>query len=279
MPDDTLKIAIRGTTQDHLPIEDIIDGVVILKDGSCAMVMQLSSVNFDLLSEREQSALVFAYGGILNSLNFSIQIIIQSKAKDISLYLKRLGDMEKQQKNPSLRASIVSYKKFVEETVRKNDVLSKSFYVVVPFSILELGLKSAKSQIVGSLFLPGKNKTAKSLPFAKDYILEKAKASLEPKRDHLVRLFSRLGLEVRPLGTKELVELFFRMYNEETAAEQKVKTLNYDSPIVTTGPADTKVMAGKPGKAPAVAGQVSAPSSGGAGVAGQEGEARGGKNV
>ena len=156
MPNDTLKIAIRGTTQEHLPIEEVVDDIAILKNGGCAMVIQLSSVNFDLLSEREQSALVFAYGGILNSLNFSIQIIIQSKSKDISLYLKRLDDMKSQQKNPLLKANIISYKKFVEETVKKNDVLSKSFYVAVPFSILELGIKSAKSQIVGSLFLPGK---------------------------------------------------------------------------------------------------------------------------
>ena len=99
MPDDTLKIAIRGTTQDHLPIEDIVDGVVILKDGSCAMVMRLSSVNFDLLSEREQSALVFAYGGILNSLNFPIQIIIHSKTKDISSYLKQLMNTEQSLSN------------------------------------------------------------------------------------------------------------------------------------------------------------------------------------
>jgi hypothetical protein len=79
MPSDPLKNAIRGSTQEHLPIEDVIDGIVILKDGSCSLVMQLSSVNFDLLSEREQSALVFAYGGILNSLNFTIQILIRSE--------------------------------------------------------------------------------------------------------------------------------------------------------------------------------------------------------
>jgi len=62
MTNDPLKIAIKGSTQEHLPIEDIVDGIVIMKDGSCAMVMQISSVNFDLLSEAEQSALVFAYG-------------------------------------------------------------------------------------------------------------------------------------------------------------------------------------------------------------------------
>lgn len=234
MVNDTTKMAIKGTTQDHLPIEDIVDGVVILKDGSCAMVMQLSSVNFDLLSEKEQSALVFAYGGILNSLNFPIQIIIHSTAKDISTYLSYLKSFEDKQANPLLKDRIGSYRKFVEEMVQKNDVLSKSFYVAVPFSILELGLKSAnKSMFSGSLpFLPKPNST--SLPFAKDYIIEKAKASLEPKRDHIMRLFARLGLEVKPLTTKELIQLFYRIYNEETAPSQRIQSMEYGAPLTTS---------------------------------------------
>lgn len=87
MSNDALKYAIKGSTQDNLPIEDIIDGIVILKDGSACQVLQLSSVNFDLLSEREQGALIFAYGGILNSLNFNIQIVISSTSKDIGGYM------------------------------------------------------------------------------------------------------------------------------------------------------------------------------------------------
>lgn len=234
MATDPLKIAIKGTTQDHLPIEDVVDGVVILKDGSCAMVMQISSVNFDLLSEREQSALVFAYGGILNSLNFPVQIIIKSNAKDVTAYLNNLRDAEEKQNNPLLKERIQSYRKFVEETVKKNDVLSKSFYVVVHFSALELGIKSAGKQTISSI-LPALGKVgATELPFSKDYILDKAKASLEPKRDHLMRLFSRLGLEIKQLNTKELIELFYRIYNEETAVNQKLQTLNYSAPIVTT---------------------------------------------
>ncbi|HAP38034.1 hypothetical protein A2574_04055 [Candidatus Shapirobacteria bacterium RIFOXYD1_FULL_38_32] len=232
MPD-PLKIAIKGSTQDHLPIEDIVDGMVLQKDGSCSVVLQVSSVNFDLLSEREQQALVYAYGGILNSLNFTIQIIINSNTKDVSSYLTRLSVAEEKQTNLLLKSRIKSYRKFIEETVKKNDVLSKSFYIAIPFSTLELGMKDAGSQIVGSFFSRIKPKEEK-LPFEKDYILEKAKAALEPKKDHLVRLFSRLGLDISPLNTKELIQLFYKIYNEETAANQKVQTLNYDAPVVTT---------------------------------------------
>lgn len=232
MPTDPLKIAIKGSTQDHLPIEDIIDGVVILKDGSCASVLQVSSVNFDLLSEPEQSALVAAYGGILNSLNFPIQIVIRSSVKDVSVYLKRLVEAEEKQNNSQLKERIKFYRKFVEDTVKRNDVLSKTFYVIVRFSTVELGIKNAMKVDYKSIINPGKSKTG--LPFPKEYILEKAKASLEPKIDHLIRLFSRLGLDIKPLDNTKLIELFYRIYNEEVEANQKLDNFDYSTPIVNT---------------------------------------------
>ncbi|MFA6007592.1 MAG: hypothetical protein WC784_03015 [Candidatus Shapirobacteria bacterium] len=227
---DPLKIAIKGSTQEHLLLEDVIDGVAILKDGGAAMILQVSSVNFDLLSEREQAALVFAYGGILNSLNFPIQIVINSTTKDVGNYLNNLELAKNSQQNDKLKERIVSYKKFVEETVKRNDVLSKTFYVVIPFSSLELGLKNAQKQILGT-FNPIKKETG--LPFSKEYILEKAKAALEPKKDHLVRLFSRLGLEIQPLNTKEIIELFYKTYNEDGANNQKLQNINYTAAAVT----------------------------------------------
>jgi len=232
MPIDPINIAIKGSTQDHLPIEDIVDGIVLLKDGSCASVMQISSVNFDLLSEPEQSALVNAYGGILNSLNFPIQIVIRSSVKDVSVYLKRLVDAEGKQNNPLLKERIKFYRKFVEDTVKRNDVLSKTFYVVVRFSTVELGLKNAGKFDYKSVLSPQKKRT--SLPFPKDYILDKAKASLEPKIDHLIRLFSRLGLEIKPLDNTKLIELFYRIYNEEIESNQKLENFDFNTPVVNT---------------------------------------------
>jgi hypothetical protein len=230
MATDPTKIAIKGSTQEHLPIEDIIDEIVIMKDGSCSTVLSVSSVNFDLLSEEEQSALVFAYGGIINSLTFPIQIIIQSHTKDVSAYLENLFNLEKKQLNPKLKERIRLYRKFIEETVKKNDVLSKSFYIAVAFSTLELGIESGGVK-GAKMFFP--QKESQGLPFTKEYILEKAKASLEPKKDHLIRLFSRLGLEIKALDNKELIDLFYRTYNEETAINQKIQNVNYQAPVMT----------------------------------------------
>lgn len=221
---DPLKIPIRATTQEHLEIEDIRDDIVILKDGSCCLVLATTAINFGLLSEKEQDALIFAYASLLNSLTFPIQIIIRSQRKDVSSYLKLLEQEETKQTNKLLREQIKKYRKFVEETVKKNNVLDKDFYVIIPFSALELGATKALGTAI---------RRQKGLPFSKDYILEKAKTNLFPKRDHLIRLFNRLGLQTRQIKTQELVQLFYDIYNPESAGVQKLAVGGeYTTPLV-----------------------------------------------
>ncbi|MBL7150946.1 hypothetical protein ISS86_03375 [Candidatus Microgenomates bacterium] len=197
-------VPIRASTQEHLPIEDIRDDIIILKDGSCCLVLQVSAINFDLLSEKEQKAMIFAYAALLNSLSFSIQILIRSKRKDISAYLKLLTKQEKNLKKLSLKKQLTKYKQFIEETVKKNEVLDKKFYVVIPFSTLELGTVQTAVSII---------KKKKTLPYPKEYIVQRAKTNLAPKKDHLVKQFNRLGIKSYQLKTKELVNLFFSIYN------------------------------------------------------------------
>ncbi len=212
---DPAQIPIRATTQEHLPIENIKNNLVILKDGSCALVMSVSSVNFDLLSEREQEAIIYAYGALLNSLTFSIQLVVRSQRKDISSYLEILEKQEvKKAGSPLLVKLINSYRKFVADMVKKNNVLDKKFYVVIPFSALELGV----AQTLTSLL-----RRNQGLPFSEDYILTKAQTALSPKKDHLIRLFARLGLVARQLENKELIQLYYLIYNTEKRQEKEKK--------------------------------------------------------
>jgi len=212
MPDPA-QIPIRASTQEHLPIEDIQNNLVVLKDGSCAMILSVSSVNFDLLSEREQDAIIYAYAALLNSLTFPVQILIRSQKKDISSYLELLEKQElKQANNPLLSGLITSYRKFVGEMVKKNNILDKKFYIVIPFSAMELGVTENITSMI---------RKSQTLPFPINYILEKAQVSLLPKRDHLVRLFSRLGLTAKQLETKEIIKLFYETYNAETLRQNE----------------------------------------------------------
>jgi len=223
------KLPIRSSTQEQVPLENIRDNLFILKDGNCGVILSISALNFSLLSETEQEATIYAYAALLNSLTFPIQILTRSKQKDISSYLAILLEEENKQKNPLLQGQIKKYRKFVEEMIKRNNVLDKDFYVVIPFSLYELGAP----QIIGKgLFSP-----KKSLPFSENYIVEKAKINLGPKKDQLIRQFNRIGLVARQLNTQELTALFYEIYNPKQAERQKISADNqYSSPVVQSAP-------------------------------------------
>lgn len=220
---DPTKIPIRASTQEHLDIEDVRDDLVILKDGSCILILTTTAINYGLLSEKEQEAIIHAYAALLNSLTFSIQIVMRSQKKDVSGYLKLLEQAEEKETKKEVKEQIKKYKEFVKETVAKNEVLDKEFYLAIPMSALELGV----AQTLTSVF-----RRQKGLPFPKKYILEKAKTNLYPKRDHLLRQLNRLGLKGKQLTTQELIQLFFEIYNPEVSKLQVEETAEYQAPIV-----------------------------------------------
>ena len=214
---------IKASTQEHLNIEDIQDDLVLLKDGSCSLVLQVTAINFGLLSEAEQDAIIYAYAGLLNSLTFPIEILIRSKKKDISSYLALLDERQQKIKKPALKEQLKKYRAFVEETVQKNEVLDKKFYIAIPFSTLELGISSTLAQTI---------KPKKGLPFPKSHILEKAKTNLFPKRDHLIKQLSRLGLKSQQLNTQQLLELFYNIYNPQSVGQTFVASKDYKVGLV-----------------------------------------------
>lgn len=203
-------VPIRSSTQSFSEIETIDHEIVMFTDGSCVAVITATAVNFGLLSEKEQDAIIYAYAGLLNSLSFPIQILIRTQHKDVTAYLKILEDAEKLQKNPKLAASMKSYRQFVANTVKEKDVLDKKFYIVIPFSYLELGA-SAK------MLIKGGNKK-KGLPYPRNYIFERALNVLTPKKDHIIRLLNRIGLQARALTNEQLIKLFFEIYNQGSPA-------------------------------------------------------------
>jgi len=204
-------VPLTATTQTELPIADICEDVVLFKDGGAAVILETSSLNFSLLSEKEQVAVIAAYAATLNSLSFSIQVLVRTQKKDISAYLNHLDEAAKKITNPKLYQLMISYRKFIVESVKKKNVLGKNFYILLPFSPLELGV--AKS--VGSIL-----KGQKPLPFPKSYVIKKAKVILYPRRDHLIRQFGRLSIKLRQLTTGEIIALFHDIYHEQPKPNQ-----------------------------------------------------------
>src|SRR3989344_3209132 len=143
--------APTASTQEHLDIEDILEDLVILKSGWISMVLSVSSLNFDLLSETEQDATIYAYGAFLNSLTFPLEVLIRSKKADISSYFAHLEDAEASQPNPDIKAQIKKYKEFISSIVSEKTVLDKEFYLIINFSPLEMGFKGlAKASAANS---------------------------------------------------------------------------------------------------------------------------------
>lgn len=211
----------KASTQEHLDIEDIVDDLVIMKNGWVALIMSTTAVNFDLLSEAEQDATIYAYGALLNSLTFPIQILVRSKKADITSYFASLEEAENSQLNPDLKRQIQKYKDFIQSTVQQKTVLDKKFYIIINFSPLELGLKG----------LTGKKTNT---PKNKSRLITDAKAALMPKRDHIIKQTARLGLITKQLTTQEQIELFYDIYNPAPAGTQRVLLDNssYTTPIV-----------------------------------------------
>lgn len=211
----------KASTQEHLDIEDILDDLVLLKTGWVALVMQTTAVNFDLLSEVEQDATIYAYGAFLNSLSFPLEVLVRSKKADITSYFQSLEEAEAAQPNPDLKRQMQKYKDFIQSTVQQRTVLDKKFYLIINFSPMEMGLKGLSSKKTTQ----GKSKAE---------LLIEAKTALTPKRDHVIKQTSRLGLNTKQLTTQELIELFYDIYNPAPTGTQRVllDTQSYTTPIV-----------------------------------------------
>lgn len=208
----TPDVPLSTTSQVHLPLADITNDIAVYKDGGAALVMESTSLNFGLLNEREQQAVIAAYAAMINSLSFSVQICVRTQRKDISSYIKFLDDQATKIKQPLLSKLMQDYRGFILDSVKKKNVLGKRFFVVLYLSPLELGVGKSIAAIT---------KRGGALPYPKSYVIKKAKVILYPRRDHLVRQAGRLGIKFRQLTTPELIELFYWTYNPEHPAVKK----------------------------------------------------------
>ncbi|MBU0707945.1 conjugal transfer protein TraC [Patescibacteria group bacterium] len=221
----TSKNKNNPSTQKFLPIAEIRDDMVVLKDGSLRAVILVSSVNFALKSEDEQNAIIQAYTQFLNSFEFPVQIVIQSRKLDIDEYLKRLEKREKEQTNELLKMQTREYRQYITELIELADIMSKRFYVVVPY---QPGTKRTKKKFmdrVQELFAPGEVIQLKKSQF------EKYRPHLARRVDFLISGLGAMGLKAINLDTQSLIELYYNTYNPDTYDQQElvpIDKLNVD---------------------------------------------------
>jgi type IV secretory pathway VirB4 component len=226
---------IAYTTQDHLDILDIKDDYVVLKNGTVCSVLQTNAVNFDLLSEIEQDAIIAAFSMLLNSITFPVQIVIRSKRLDISKYIEKVQRVETKIKDPLLRHQAEAYRKFVQEVIKDNEVLDKKFYVVIPTKSSTPSQTGTSGPFDWAFRLLGTS--SKRVNFNFEKVLREAKVEINPKIEHIMREFGRLGIKSRPMNTQELVELYFDIYNPSSSQGQRIRTNIDDYKTAIVNPA------------------------------------------
>ena len=212
---------IKSSSQESLDVYTIKNHLIFLKDGSCSQDLKTNALNINLLSEEEQDATIYTYAGLLNSLSFSIQILIRSQRKNISDYIDLLDTSIQTNSSQKVKESLLSYRQFVKSLVKENRVLEKRFYIIVTFTAIELGI----SKSTFNPFAKEPQKPAYDL----EYIEEKASMALYPRRDHVIRQLARMGLKATQLNTSELVTLFYNIYNQSSTNPLVATKINFNS--------------------------------------------------
>ena len=194
-------------TQDFVPIKDIRDDVVILKDGGLRGILMASSVNFSLKSEEERNAIIYQFQDFLNSLDFSVQILIQSRKHDIRPYIALLENRKKEQMNDLLKIQIEEYIDFIKTFTERQNIMTKSFFVVVPYSPNTLEKSGILENILPDSMTKGSAGNTASGKFEENIV------QLDQRISVVAQGLSRCGIRSARLGTEEVIELFYKVFN------------------------------------------------------------------
>jgi hypothetical protein len=192
-------------TQAFVPVQEVRNGVVVLKDGGYRGILMCSSVNFSLKSETEQQGIIGGFQSFINTLDFSVEIVVHSRKMDIRPYLALLQQRMDMQTTELMRLQLREYLAFIESFVESADIMTKMFYVIVPYA------PAGSTEVVKSLGF-GKKKTA-SLEEEQENDFEEYRVQLEQRMSLVAGGLASSGLRAIPLGTEEIIELLYRSFN------------------------------------------------------------------
>jgi hypothetical protein len=204
-----------ASVQQHLGIKEIRDDLIILKSGGLRAILMTTSLNFALKSSEEQDATIYRYQNFINSLDFPIQIVAASRKFDIDPYIETLEQRQAQQENELLRIQTSEYIDFIKELTKMTNVMTESFYLVVPYS----PTIAIKKGFLTDLF----KGTKKKEPVIQEEKFQELKNNLWQRVEFVIAGLQGTGLKAVPLKTDELVELFYKLYNPSAKEEPELQ--------------------------------------------------------
>ena len=207
------------STQQFVDVEDIKDGVIVLKSGGLRRVIMVSGTNFELKSEEEQNIIIGSYQNFLNTLDFSVQIIIHSRRLNIEGYLKTLSDRQNEEPNELLKNQIAEYIEFIRSFVSQNEIMTKTFFVVVPYDGVDIAQMTKKGILSKIPFFAKKeqDKTNQEIDFSERL------TQLNQRTEQVVIGLEQIGLRAVSLNDEELIELFYNLYNPQAIEKRDLK--------------------------------------------------------
>lgn len=206
------------STQSTLMFSELRDGIVIMKDGSFRAVVACQSINFDLMSETEREAVEYSYQNFLNSLNFTIQILVRSQRVDIGPYIERLTQMRRNNDNMLLGVLMDDYINFIDILSQEANIMDKSFFIVIPY-YGSADLEQAVQQTKNFFRALNKNKGQGVTRIGRD-VYNKAIEELNNRVETVISGLFQIGIQSVRLNTKELSELFYNFNNPDTAVRE-----------------------------------------------------------
>jgi type IV secretory pathway VirB4 component len=220
------KKAKGPSTQQFVPIKEIRENIVVMRDGSLRSVIMISSINFALKGDEEKNSIIASYQGFLNSLGFPVQIYIKSRKLHLDKYLNDLDQRVANQTNELLKLQTQKYAEFIEELLDYASIMEKRFFLIVPFFPSGIG-PGSKNPIEGIM---GNKKSG-----VIDSNFETKKLELVERVDRVVSGLSGIGVRCATLNTEELIELFYTIYNPETSGNEVITDAeNLESAIITS---------------------------------------------
>ncbi|MDO8522175.1 MAG: hypothetical protein Q7S08_02720 [bacterium] len=200
-------LASKKSTQDFVPVKEVRDGIIVLKDGGLRAVLLASSINFALKSDDEQTAFITQFQSFLNSLDFSVQIFIESRMLDIRPYVATLETAYKEQLDDLMRIQIREYIEFIKSFTETASIMTKNFFVVVPYSSVGIGAGLSGP----SSFLPWNRKKGSAEEENKSF--GEQVSQLEQRIGIVQQGLVRTGVRTVQLGTEETIELLYKLFN------------------------------------------------------------------
>lgn len=219
----------KNSTQRYIPIAEIHNDTVILKNGGLRGILKVEALNFNLKSETEQQGIIAGYQSFVNTLTFPIQITIRSYKLNIDPYISNIRQLSREQSNPLLKQQMLGYATFVEKIVDVADIMQKCFYVIIPVD--DSSQKNTSFEQFLSWF--GNEDTASRASLRSKKFAGKSKQL----RDRILLVqagLHNIGLRTTKLNTRQLIELFYNIYNPKTSQEQKLPSgnLNTDAMVL-----------------------------------------------